>query len=212
MRQMAKTTNQIKPRPTGRIELIDGSGRRKYLTSEERERFQNAAKKQTPEVMTFCLFLYWTGCRISEALDTLRSRVDFESKAAVIETLKKRRKGVFRQVPLPDKFLSDLDLVHRLKKPRRGETRKDWKLWEWSRRTATRRVEEVMQAASIEGLQASAKGVRHAYAVECLQKGIPLNLVSKWLGHASLITTAIYADALGEEERAIAARLWGEVS
>jgi integrase len=205
---MAKTTNQTKPKPTGRIELIDASGRRKYLTSEERERFHDAARKQAPEVMTFCLFLYWTGCRISEALDMLRSRVDFESKAAIIETLKKRRKGVFRQVPLPDKFLSDLDLVHRLKKPRRGETRKDWSLWEWSRRTATRRVEEVMQAAGIEGLQASAKGVRHAYAIECLQKGIPLNLVSKWLGHASLTTTAIYANALGEEERTIAARLW----
>jgi integrase len=209
---MAKTTNQVKAKPTGRIELIDGSGRRKYLTSEERERFHDAARKQTPEVMTFFLFLYWTGCRISEALDMPRSRVDFESKAAVIETLKKRRKGVFRQVPLPDKFLSDLDLVHRLKKPRRGETRKDWKLWEWSRRTATRRVEEVMQAAGIEGLQASAKGIRHAYAIECLQKGIPLNLVSKWLGHASLTTTAIYADALGEEERSIAARLWGQGS
>ena len=38
--------------------------------------------------MTFWLFLYWTGCRISEALDVLRSQVDFESKAAVIETLK----------------------------------------------------------------------------------------------------------------------------
>lgn len=197
-------------KPTGRIELLDVSGHRKYLTSEERERFYQAAIRQdSHEVMTFCLFLYWTGCRISEALDVLRSRVDFESKAVVIETLKKRRKGVFRQVPLPDKFLNELDLVHRLKNPRRGETRKDWKLWEWSRRTATRRVEEVMQAAGIEGLQASAKGVRHAFAIECLQKGIPLNLVSKWLGHASLTTTAIYADALGEEERAIAARLWG---
>lgn len=64
------------------------------------------------------------------------------------------------------------------------------------------------ESLGIDGSQASAKGVRHAYAIECMQKGIPLNLVSKWLGHASLTTTAIYADALGEEERAIAARLW----
>lgn len=206
MKQTIKTPSA---KPTGRIELFDAAGQRKYLTSEERERFQEAARKQTPEVMTFCLFLYWTGCRISKALDTLRSRVDFESKAAVIETLKKRRKGVYRQVPLPDKFLNELDLVHRLKKPRKGETRKDWNLWEWSRRTATRRVEEVMQAAGITGPQGSAKGLRHAFAIECLQKGIPLNLASKWLGHASLTTTAIYADELGEEERNIAARLWG---
>ena len=39
-------------------------------------------------------------------------------------------------------------------------------------------------------------------------KGIPLNLVLRWLGHAPLSTTAIYAYAVGEEERHIAARLW----
>lgn len=206
MRQTKKTPST---KPTGRIELFDAGGQRKYLTSEERERFREAARKQPPEVMTFCLFIYWTGCRISEALGMVRSRVDFGSRAAVIESLKKRRSGIFRPVPLPEKFLNELDLVHRLKKPRRGERRSDWPIWDWSRRTATRRVEEVMEAAGIAGVQASAKGLRHAFAVECLQKGIPLNMVSKWLGHASLTTTAIYADAIGEEERSIAARLWG---
>jgi len=32
--------------------------------------------------------------------------------------------------------------------------------------------------------------------------------VQRWLGHASMTTTAIYLDALGEEEREIAARIW----
>lgn len=93
---LRQTTKAPSVKPTGRIELFDAAGQRKYLTSEERERFHEATRKQTPEVMTFCLFLYGTGCCTSEALDTLRSRVDFESKAVVIETLKKRRKGVFR--------------------------------------------------------------------------------------------------------------------
>jgi integrase len=39
--------------------------------------------------------------------------------------------------------------------------------------------------------------------------GIPLNLVQKWLGHAQLSTTAIYADAVGAEEKDIARRMWG---
>jgi hypothetical protein len=30
----------------------------------------------------------------------------------------------------------------------------------------------------------------------------------KWLGHAQLTTTAIYANAVGEEEQSIAARMW----
>lgn len=52
------------------------------------------------------------------------------------------------------------------------------------------------------------KGLRHGFAIHCLEKKIPLNLVSKWMGHSSLEVTAIYANALGEEERVIASRLW----
>jgi integrase len=37
----------------------------------------------------------------------------------------------------------------------------------------------------------------------------PLNLVQKWLGHAQLSTTAIYANAVGAEEKDIAKRTWG---
>jgi integrase/recombinase XerD len=33
-------------------------------------------------------------------------------------------------------------------------------------------------------------------------------MVQKWLGHAALETTAIYADAIGEEEQTIASRMW----
>ena len=35
-----------------------------------------------------------------------------------------------------------------------------------------------------------------------------LNLVQKWLGHAQLTTTAIYANAIGAEEKTIAQRMW----
>ena len=45
-------------------------------------------------------------------------------------------------------------------------------------------------------------------APENVSAGIPLNLVQKWLGHAQLSTTAIYADAVGEEEQSIASRMW----
>jgi len=39
-------------------------------------------------------------------------------------------------------------------------------------------------------------------------QGILLNLVQRWMGHAQLTTTAIYTEAVGEEERSIAARMW----
>jgi integrase/recombinase XerD len=43
---------------------------------------------------------------------------------------------------------------------------------------------------------------------QAVSRGIALNMVQKWLGHAQLTTTAIYANAVGEEEQSIAARMW----
>jgi integrase len=50
--------------------------------------------------------------------------------------------------------------------------------------------------------------LRHGYGVHAISRSIPLNLLSKWMGHASPEVTAIYANALGEEQRNIAARMW----
>ena len=66
-----------------------------------------------------------------------------------------------------------------------------------------------MAAAGLDGPQASPKGRRHGFGVAAVSAGIPLNLVQKWLGHAQLTTTAIYADATGAEEKDIARRMWG---
>ena len=53
-----------------------------------------------------------------------------------------------------------------------------------------------------------AKGLRHGFGVTAVSKGIALNMVQKWLGHSQLTTTAIYANAVVEEEQSIASRMW----
>jgi len=65
------------------------------------------------------------------------------------------------------------------------------------------------EAAEIkDGLHACPKCLRHGFGVAAISKGIALNIVQKWLGHSQLTTTAIYADAVGEEEQSIASRMW----
>jgi integrase/recombinase XerD len=65
-----------------------------------------------------------------------------------------------------------------------------------------------MAAAAISGTHATPKGLRHGFGVSAFQSNVPPHLVQRWLGHASLRTTAIYGDVIGPEERAFAARMW----
>src|SRR3712207_1885933 len=191
------------------MRLFDAEGHRLYLTEEERRAFVLAAAKASREVRTFCGVLHATGCRISEALALTPERVDLSGCVVVFESLKKRRRGVFRAVPVPPELLDTLDLVHGLREaPRRGQAAKA-RLWPWSRMTAFRRVREVIAAAGIAaGPHACPKGLRHGFGVQAVSRGVALNLVRKWLGHAQLTTTAIDAHAVGEEEQSIAARMW----
>ena len=190
------------------INLYDKKGHRKYLSQTEREAFLSAAEKAPREVRTFCGVLVYSGCRISEALALTTDRVDLSEKVLVFETVKRRKAGIFRAVPVPPHLLDALELVHSIRASAKKHTKKKQKLWDWSRPTAWRRVKEVLDAAGVKGPQASPKGLRHAFGIRAVSAGIPLNMVQKWLGHAQLMTTAIYADAIGVEEKNIAAKMW----
>ena len=111
-----------------------------------------------------------------------------------------------RQVPVPTELLDMLDMIYNLRQ-RKGRQRNE-RLWLWSRMTAWRKMQELFGSAGIKGPQASPKGLRHGFGVNAVNKGIALNMVQKWLGHAAMTTTAIYANAVGEEEQSIAARMW----
>jgi len=190
------------------LDLYDAHGRRKYLTADERQRFLEAAERAERETRTFCYVLAYTGCRISEALALTADRVDFAEGTVIFETLKKRRPAVYRAVPLPASVLDALDLVHDVRQLQRRGRARGVQLWSWSRPTAWRRVAAVMREARLDGPQATPKGLRHGFGVAAVNAGIPLNMVQKWLGHAQLSTTAIYADAVGAEEHNIASRMW----
>ncbi|WP_282047500.1 tyrosine-type recombinase/integrase [Roseibium album] len=52
------------------------------------------------------------------------------------------------------------------------------------------------------------KESRHAYGIHAIASSVPLHMLQRWLGHADMKTTAIYVQAVGPEERQIAARMW----
>jgi integrase len=81
--------------------LFDNRGNRKYLIARERLAFVYAASKERKAVSTFCLTLAFTGARISEVLALTANRIDAADEAIIFETLKQRKKRVFRAVPVP---------------------------------------------------------------------------------------------------------------
>lgn len=188
--------------------LFDVGGNRKYLTAAERSAFLRAANRQPAEVRTFCQMLAYSGARISEILALTPRQIDSGARVIVIESLKKRRRGVYRALPVPIELLSEIDRVHGIKSAQQDDRLATERIWTWCRTTAWHRVKECMAVAQISGRQASPKGLRHGFGVSVLQSGVPINLLKKWLGHSRLSTTEIYADAVGPEEQAIADRFW----
>ena len=191
-------------------ELFTIDGKRKYLTEEERQRFLSVANQhERGEVRTLCLVLAYTGCRISEALELTADKIDLSAKAIVFRTLKQRDRIVYRAVPCPDSTLDALCLAHYIRKAQKGKDGgKNARLWSWGRTQATKHIKDVMKQADITGTHASPKGLRHGFGVIASTQTRNPRLVQKWLGHRNLETTAIYMDAVGDEERELASRMW----
>lgn len=178
-----------------RWQVRDTTGKRKYLNDAERARFLAEAKRLPHAERALCLTLVFTGCRISEALELSAARLDREQQSLTFRTLKRRALS-FRTVPIPE------DLVRTLAALPAEQ------FWPMHRATAWRLVKRVMRAADINGPMACCKGHRHAFGMRAVERGLPPGLVQSLLGHASLSTTTIYMQAVGNEERAFVARMW----
>jgi integrase/recombinase XerD len=82
-----------------------------------------------------------------QALALTPSRLDAETGRAVFRTLKRRRQ-VFRAVPVSPELMRALQLIAKGQQP-------DAPLWRWCRQTAWRRVKAIMDSAGIAGPQAT---------------------------------------------------------
>ena len=141
-------------------------GARKYLTAVERNSFLDVAEHANRNIQTFCMTLAYSGCRLSEALALTVDRVDLGAGTIVFESLKKRRGGIYRAVPVPPALLQALVMVHGVRELQatRGKGR-GIRLWPWSRMTGWRAVHGVMAAAGLDGPHASHKRLRHGFGV-----------------------------------------------
>lgn len=182
--------------------LFTGQGERKYVTEAEGWRLLECAGREDPVLQAFCAVLVFCGCRVSEALGLYRSHVDREQLVIRFRTLKRRNGAVvWRAVPVPPELIELLlSLPASTQEP----------IFAWSRSTAWRRVGRLMAQAGIEGHHASPKGLRHRFGIVAAGEGVPVALIQRWMGHSKLENTLIYMQAVGNEERLMAAKLWAQ--
>jgi len=181
--------------------LYSKEGERLYCTAAEINRFCEQADKCSEDVQLFCYVLALTGVRISEALALRKDHICTNPSHLVFETLKKRKRGIYREVPVPSWFSSVLKQHFEALDPHD-------RLWNFGRTSAYLQVKDCFKRAGLTGENASPKALRHSFAVNALACDVPLNMLQKWLGHSKIETTAIYANATGQEEQKIAKRMW----
>jgi integrase/recombinase XerD len=211
---LSKIVAEVQPERTTRrswqsepFSLYAPSGARKYLNHAERQRALAAMEYLEPGQALFALTLAWTGARVSEVLALTPASFQIERAIVAIHTLKRRKHSV-REVPVPPELVTALNRHFRLSSMQRDPRAADHRLWPWCRVTGWRLIKRVMHRSGITGCQACPRGFRHGFGVGTLQAGVPLNLLKRWLGHARISTTAIYADACGPEETIFAKKFW----
>lgn len=189
--------------------LFNQKGQRKYLNHKERARFYECTKTLPLDKQLFCQLIYFTGARISEIADLKVVQLDFIDKSVVLNSLKQRKKYVYRSIPLPDHLLGGLlAYIDHRRKIFPNDPRQD-DLWWFTTRTGFNYVKDTMKKAYIRGPRACPKGLRHGFAVHAVTK-VPITQVQVWMGHAELETTGVYLKVSGQEEREWAEMLWDE--
>lgn len=195
--------------------LYDPQGNRLYLNAEERAAFLVAARQRPARDRTLCETLHFTGCRPSELIEITPARIDLSGGTVTLRTLKKRKdssgkqKTAYRAVPVPPDYLDTLNTAHGIREAQKSLKRMNTPVWPITRQRVGQIVRAVMKEAGIvEGKHRCPKGLRHGYGVNATTNGIQLHMLQKWMGHADMKSTAIYATAIGQEEQEIAARMW----
>lgn len=200
------------------MRLFSPEGERLYLTADERDRYLNALDDEDPADRMFCQVLHYTGCRPTEALQLIPSRVRIDEGGLTFRSLKKRKQDMrgrdklpqFRLVPVPKVLLENIDLVFDIRAKQKKGKDLDVPLWSMSRATAWRLVKRVMDRAGITGKQATSKGLRHGFGVAMVtaENPVPIHVLADLMGHSDTKTTEIYLQVVGEEKRQMVVDVW----
>lgn len=169
------------------------------LTSDQEGAFLKAARAADADTRALCELLFWTGCRLSEAIALKRQHIDTDRHFVVFHTLKQRNEPWLRAVPVPECLTMALYAL---------PVGQDGLFWPYSRWTARRRLQPVFEAAELVDAQATSRAFRHSYNARAIQCGLPDRVRRTLLGHRSQTANNHYGQFVGYELREFAENVW----
>ena len=157
-----------------------------------------------PRARLLMMIEWRAGLRVSEALALEVGDLSLDVKLPTLRVRQgKGRKA--RIVPVHPELHSALSSALQF-----GNIAESDKIVKASRSTADRWIKEATAGAQKAGAIASGRRIsnhtlRHSYARHLLMNGIPINYLSRWLGHSSIQTTLIYLELVPDPSGSLAA-------
>ena len=180
--------------PYNRFKLKDTKTRRDFLTTDELNKlkdFDLGNNQSLQKVRDIFLFSCFTGLRFTDASNLKMNDIITDENGVMFVSLKMKKTKDFIQVPLIG------DAVEILKRYDDHPDREvlGFLLPRISNQKVNAYLKELSNLAGIQKTITHHVG-RHTFATHALNKGIPIEVVQKLLGHTDIQTTQIYARML----------------
>ena len=191
-RALPKTQDGAAPKREKRIP--------EYLEADEVNAIIRAAP--SPKAKLLMLQQWRAGLRVSEALDLEVRDLSLDTATPTLR-VRSGKGGKTRLVPVHPELHGALNNALAYGDISQGRIIEahTTTAWRWVK-TAVKRAEEL--GAISPGKRISTHTLRHSYARHLLMNGIPINYLSRWLGHSSIQTTLIYLELVPDPTGSLA--------
>ena len=171
-----------------------------YLEADEVNAIIRAAP--SPKAKLLMLQQWRAGLRVSEALDLEVRDLSLDTATPTLR-VRSGKGGKTRLVPVHPELHSALSSALAYGDISQGKIIEahTTTAWRWVK-TAVKRAEEL--GAIAPGKRIGTHTLRHSYARHLLMNGIPINYLSRWLGHSSIQTTLIYLELVPDPTGSLA--------
>ena len=157
----------------------------------------------SPKAKLLMLQQWRAGLRVSEALDLEVRDLSLDTATPTLR-VRSGKGGKTRLVPVHPELHGALSSALAYGDINQGRIIEahPTTAWRWVK-TAVKRAEEL--GAISPGKRVGTHTLRHSYARHLLMNGIPINYLSRWLGHSSIQTTLIYLELVPDPSGSLAA-------